>query len=188
FIFLTIGIRINKENKIVLDPHKLEEMAMNINLTLKALLVATVLGMTACASMPGGTSNEKYQPTYLQSHLIKGKTTKAEVVAMYGEPKSKSIASDKSESWYFNSGASNSPLGAFASSSSQTVNTGMNILKNRLMQAIPGGGSGEAGAMVQSAKIDAVNAATGTAGGASGVSLWINFESKGYVERFNTSQ
>ncbi|WP_332605672.1 hypothetical protein [Acinetobacter sp. ESBL14] len=162
---------------------------MNTNLTFKAILIAVVFGMTACASMPAGTSIEKYQPTYLQSHLIKGKTTKAEVIAMYGEPKSKSIASDKTESWYFNSGASNSPLSAFASSSSQTVNTGMSILKNRLMQAIPNGGSGEVGAMVQSAKTDAVNTATGTGDSNNkGVSLWINFDSKGYVERFHTSQ
>ncbi|WP_336141237.1 hypothetical protein [Acinetobacter sp. 102] len=162
---------------------------MNINLTLKVLLVATVLGMTACASMSGGTSSEKYQPTYLQSHLIKGKTTKAEVISMFGEPKEKSISSNKRESWYYNSSVSNSPLGAFASSSSQTVNTGMNILKNRLMQAIPGGGAGEVGAMVNSAKSDAVNAATGTGGSNSnGVSLWVQFDSKGYVESFHTSQ
>ncbi|ENX36496.1 hypothetical protein F889_00210 [Acinetobacter colistiniresistens] len=161
---------------------------MNTNLTFKALLVALVLGMTACASMSGGASNDKYQPSYLQSHLIQGQTTKAEVIAMFGEPKSKSISSDKSEYWYYSFNQSHSPLGALASSSSQTVNTGISILKNRLMQAIPNGGSGEVGAMVQSAKVDAANAATGTDNANKSENLQIRFDRNGRVERFNLSQ
>ncbi|OJU71769.1 MAG: hypothetical protein BGN93_17285 [Acinetobacter sp. 39-4] len=160
---------------------------MNKNLTFKALLVATVLGMTACASMPGGTSSEKFQSSYLQSHLIKGKTTKAEVVAMYGEPRNKSINSDKSEYWYYTANASASPLGAFASSSSQTVNTGIGIIKNRLMAAIPSG-SGDVGAMVNSAKTDAANAATGSGNSGRVADLQIYFNCNGRVYSYNLSQ
>ncbi|EPG39557.1 hypothetical protein F907_00861 [Acinetobacter colistiniresistens] len=144
-----------------------------------------MLGLTACTSMPfgGGASAEKFQQSYLQQNLIKGKTTKADIVAKYGEPVSKSVHASGRETWVYRSSKSNSAIESLSSSSS-TVNTGLGIIKNRLMAAIPGGGLGEVGAMVNSAKHDAVNAAMTTGQSDKAASLVISFNAKGAIESY----
>lgn len=73
--------------------------------TLGHFAVLCVLVMvSACAQMPGGGSSGddgKYDAAYMKQNLIPGKTTKDQVLAMYGSTSDKSIRSDGSETWNY---------------------------------------------------------------------------------------
>src|SRR3546814_2500258 len=49
----------------------------------------------------GGNSEDRMSRTYLEQHLTIGKSTKADVKALYGEPEYKSESSDKQDYWSY---------------------------------------------------------------------------------------
>src|SRR3546814_7543423 len=49
----------------------------------------------------GGNSEDRMSRTYLEQHLTIGKSTKADVKALYGEPENKSESSDKQDYWSY---------------------------------------------------------------------------------------
>ncbi len=68
------------------------------------MVLAFLVMMAACAQMPGGDStgdNAKYDAAYMKQNLIPGKTTKEQVVAIYGSTSDKSARSDGSETWNY---------------------------------------------------------------------------------------
>ncbi|MFS6933787.1 hypothetical protein [Klebsiella oxytoca] len=72
---------------------------MKINIT--GYIIAAVILLSGCSSVGG---EDKYSASYIESHLVKGKTTKAEVQQLYGVPDT----NDKSSNgtiWVYRKGA-----------------------------------------------------------------------------------
>ncbi|UUQ65623.1 hypothetical protein NLK61_02920 [Pseudomonas fuscovaginae UPB0736] len=71
-------------------------------LVLMAILSSAITGgcssMPSLPSMPMAMGDDKFSESYVASHILKGKTTLAEVANLYGEPDSKSNYSDGSSS------------------------------------------------------------------------------------------
>ncbi|WP_155740337.1 hypothetical protein [Burkholderia territorii] len=80
--------------------------------SLTALLAISILaGTAACTQMPSSSSDQvdKFSPSYIKQHIVVGKTTKAEVVALYGNSNSKQTKDDGRETWYYNESTASTP-------------------------------------------------------------------------------
>lgn len=61
-----------------------------------AFLAVTMIGLSGCAS-PGAGNNiaeDKFSEAYIRQHLIIGKTTEQDVVALYGPPTTRTPSSN----------------------------------------------------------------------------------------------
>ncbi|HBS1472449.1 TPA: hypothetical protein MAC31_002423, partial [Klebsiella pneumoniae] len=67
----------------------------------KVLLVAAIAVVLAGCASGGNKSIEQETQIGVQSKIIKGKTTKQEVKAAYGDPAGVSISSDGKEQWHY---------------------------------------------------------------------------------------
>ncbi|MBN3792047.1 hypothetical protein [Burkholderia sp. Ac-20353] len=62
------------------------------------------LVISACAQLPGSGATadaSRYDPSYLKQNLIPGKTSRDQVLALFGDPSDKGTRSDGSESWSY---------------------------------------------------------------------------------------
>lgn len=64
------------------------------------VVAALCLPLTACQTLQGG-SFDKYEASFIKENLVKGKTTKADVRRIYGEPESMNDDSYGESSWYY---------------------------------------------------------------------------------------
>ncbi|ARP81928.1 hypothetical protein CAL12_14625 [Bordetella genomosp. 8] len=66
-------------------------------------LIAVLLLSTlaACANMNGGNGEDKMSMNYLKQHLVVNKTTKADVLQMFGEPRYKDEQPDGADYWSY---------------------------------------------------------------------------------------
>lgn len=62
--------------------------------------VFILLGALALSGCSAFTTEDKYSESYISSHIVKGKTTKAEVQALYGSPDS-TLKTSSSTSWIY---------------------------------------------------------------------------------------
>ncbi|OZI18902.1 hypothetical protein CAL26_14580 [Bordetella genomosp. 9] len=62
------------------------------------LLVST---LAACANMNGGNGEDKMSMTYLKQHLVANKTTKADVVQLFGEARYKNEEPNGADYWSY---------------------------------------------------------------------------------------
>lgn len=67
----------------------------------KVLLVAAIAVVLAGCASGGNKSIEQETQIGVQSKIIKGKTSKQEVKAAYGDPTGVSISSDGKEQWHY---------------------------------------------------------------------------------------
>ncbi|WP_321822439.1 MULTISPECIES: hypothetical protein [unclassified Burkholderia] len=80
--------------------------------TLISLFAISILASTtACTQMPSSSGNQidKFSPSYVRQHIVVGKTTKADVVALYGDSNSKQTKDDGRETWYYNESTASTP-------------------------------------------------------------------------------
>lgn len=82
---------------------------MKINLA-GLIIVSVVLLLSGCSSTGG---EDKYSASYVQSHLVKGKTTKTEVQQMYGVPDSNQKSSHGT-TWGYRKNADYSSVSSLA--------------------------------------------------------------------------
>lgn len=71
-----------------------------MNKSVLAIALSTCL-LSACSSTPSMSSltgDERFSESFVRAHLIKDKTTLAEVASLYGEPESRNNYSDGSSS------------------------------------------------------------------------------------------
>ncbi|WP_155675565.1 hypothetical protein [Burkholderia territorii] len=74
-------------------------------------VISIMVCVAACTQIPSGGSNQvdKFSPSYVKQHIVVGKTTKAEVIAIYGDSKSKQAKDDGRETWYYNENSESTP-------------------------------------------------------------------------------
>ncbi|MCR0999249.1 hypothetical protein [Serratia rubidaea] len=82
-----------------------------MNSYLKCLVIATTILLCACSSTGG---EDKFSASYVQSHIVKGKTTKAEVQQLYGVPDDNTKSSNGT-TWGYNKNADYSSVSSLAS-------------------------------------------------------------------------
>ncbi|SFC09159.1 hypothetical protein [Kosakonia oryzae] len=68
--------------------------------SLKCLVVVSAILLSACSSMGGG-GEDKFSASYVQSHIVEGKTTKAQVQQLYGVPDDNQKSSNGTTWIYF---------------------------------------------------------------------------------------
>ncbi|WP_143752006.1 hypothetical protein [Burkholderia sp. SRS-W-2-2016] len=75
------------------------------------LAISILASTTACTQMPSSTDNQadKFSPSYIRQHIVVGKTTQAEVVALYGNSNSKQTKDDGRETWFYNESSASTP-------------------------------------------------------------------------------
>jgi hypothetical protein len=73
--------------------------------------ISILASATACTQMPSGSSNDadRFSPSYVRQHIVVGKTTQAEVVALYGNSNSKQTKDDGRETWFYNESTGSTP-------------------------------------------------------------------------------
>jgi len=69
----------------------------------KIFAVVLVMLLSACQGMGQtiGIGNEKFDPTWMRQHIVVGKTTKQDILGIYGEPEHKNTNSSGAEDWLY---------------------------------------------------------------------------------------
>ncbi|MCC8397672.1 hypothetical protein LJ656_34615 [Paraburkholderia sp. MMS20-SJTR3] len=82
---------------------------MKVLIALFSISILTSVG--ACTQIPPSstTQTDKFSPSYIKQHIVVGKTTQAEVVALYGNSNSKQIKDDGRETWFYNESTVSTP-------------------------------------------------------------------------------
>ncbi|HFN0608740.1 hypothetical protein ACYBCU_24060 [Klebsiella pneumoniae] len=76
-----------------------------MNSNLKCFVIATTFLLGACSS---GGGEDKFSASYVQSHIVEGKTTKAQVQQLYGVPDSNEKSSNGTTWVYYKNADYNS--------------------------------------------------------------------------------
>ncbi|MDD7998679.1 hypothetical protein FEI17_05165 [Kosakonia radicincitans] len=82
-----------------------------MNSSLKCLVVVSAILLSACSSMGGG--EDKFSASYVQSHIVEGKTTKAQVQQLYGVPDDNEKSSNGT-TWVYHKNADYSSVSSLA--------------------------------------------------------------------------
>lgn len=100
------------------------------NMKSKLLIITPLLLVLAGCVSTGNLALKEENTTTLQQKIVKGQTTKAEVITMFGEPQSRSIDNTGIETWIYSYGQSRPDAMNFvpyasllASGSTQTTRT-----------------------------------------------------------------
>lgn len=71
-------------------------------LTLLAASAVSLLLLTGCAAKSGNETLGQMEKGQIEKKIIKGKTTKAEIVAMFGSPQYTDLDTNGNEKWSYN--------------------------------------------------------------------------------------
>jgi|GEM_PF-303370 len=63
--------------------------------------IYTVTALSGCNTLSSVSSADKFSDSYVRAHLVERKTSKSEVVSLYGEPDSKNNYSDGEATYYY---------------------------------------------------------------------------------------
>lgn len=81
----------------------------------RLIIIAGVAMLTGCVAPNVGGNTDKMNTSYVQQHVIVGKTTKDDVQKLFGNPGEKNSDSSGEEMWYYDRNGGTNVLSAAGS-------------------------------------------------------------------------